>query len=432
VVELSHDSRPIIGRDRPLGAAFLALAAVSVALMVADQRYDQLERLREALESVAYPLQRAVDFPFRAWDRLTGSFADRGRLREENLELTARLRLANLQLQRFAALEDENRRLRDMRERSAGVADRVLVASIINVELDPFRHRVLVDKGEAHGVFKGQAVLDAEGIFGQVSKVHARSAEVILISDVEHAIPVQSNRSGLRSIAVGTGDAARLSLPFITVESDLKAGDLLISTGLGGVFPSGYPVAEVTRVERSPAATFAVVDARPTALLERNREVLLVWFESAQPATAESAVAPAEAPLQRDATAGAGSAQPATPSPPPAGTGAATTPAPPPASTGAATTPAPRPAGNGAAAGAPAPGAVPAAGTNTAARETPVADEVPATREAPAAATPAGEAPDASAAAPATEEPAVTTEPAAPAPAAPPPADEPPPGGETP
>jgi rod shape-determining protein MreC len=312
VVELSHDSRPIIGRDRPLGAAFLALAVTSIALMVADQRYDQLERVRAALASVAHPLQRAVDFPFRAWDRLTSSFADRSRLRQEHLELTARLRLANLQLQRFAALEDENRRLRDMRENSAGIAERVLVASILNVELDPFRHRVLVDKGAVDGVFKGQAVLDAEGIFGQVAQVRPRSAEVILISDAEHAIPVQSNRSGLRSIAVGTGDSGRLSLPFVTVESDLKAGDLLISTGMGGVFPSGYPVAEVTRVERSPAATFAVVDARPTARLDRDREVLLVWFEPPP--------APAAVTEDEPATDAAGGAET---SPAPAGATAA-------------------------------------------------------------------------------------------------------------
>jgi len=278
VVELSHDSRPIIGRGPPLGATFLTLAVASVALMVADKRYNQLEQVREWLSSAAYPVQVAVDLPFRAWDWVTGSFADRSRLRQENLELTARLRLANLQLQRFAALEDENRRLRDMRENSAGVADRVLVASIMNVDLDPFRHRVLVDKGAREGVFKGQAVLDAEGIFGQVAQVHAETAEVILITDAEHAIPVQSNRSGLRTIAVGTGDSGRLSLPFVTGESDLKAGDLLISTGIGGVFPRGYPVAEVTRVDRTPAATFALVDARPTARLDRNREVLLVWF----------------------------------------------------------------------------------------------------------------------------------------------------------
>jgi rod shape-determining protein MreC len=278
VVELSHDSRPIIGRGPPLGATFLTLALVSIGLMVADVRYRQLERVRELLSSAAYPVQVAVDVPFRARDWITGSFADRSRLRQENLELTARLRLANLQLQRFAALEDENRRLRDMRENSAGVADRVLVASILNVDLDPFRHRVLVDKGAREGVFKGQAVLDAEGIFGQVAQVHAETAEVILISDAEHAIPVQSNRSGLRTIAVGTGDSDRLSLPFVTVESDLKVGDLLLSTGMGGVFPRGYPVAEVTRVDRTAAATFALVDARPTARLDRAREVLLVWF----------------------------------------------------------------------------------------------------------------------------------------------------------
>jgi rod shape-determining protein MreC len=301
VVELTHDTRPIIGRGPPLGATFLTLAIAAIALMIADQRYDQLTRVRAWLSAAVYPVQVVVDLPFRAWDRVSGSFADRSRLRQENLELNARLRLANLQLQRFAALEDENRRLRDMRENSAGVAERVLVASILNVDLDPFRHRVLLDKGAADGVFKGQAVLDAEGIFGQVAQVHARTAEVILISDAEHAIPVQSNRSGLRTIAVGTGDSKRLSLPFVTVEADLRQGDLLLSTGMGGVFPPGYPIAEVTRVVRDASTTFALVDARPTARLDRDREVLLVWFDppvEEQPVAAEAdrpGAAPAEA-----------------------------------------------------------------------------------------------------------------------------------------
>ena len=295
MVELTHDTRPIIGRGPPLVATFVTLAIASIALMVADTRYGQLERLRTWLSAAAYPVQVAVDLPFRAWDWLTGSFADRRRLQQENLELTTRLRLANLQLQRFAALEDENRRLRDMRESSAGVTERVLVATILNVDLDPFRQRVLVDKGAAHGVFKGQAVLDAEGIFGQVSQVQARTSEVILISDPEHAIPVQSNRSGLRTIAVGTGDSARMSLPFVTVESDLKPGDLLISSGIGGVFPRGYPVAEVNRVERTPAETFALVEARPTAQLDRDREVLLVWFESPQDQQEQTGAAAPEA-----------------------------------------------------------------------------------------------------------------------------------------
>jgi len=319
VVELSHDSRPIIGRGPPLGASFIALALLSIALMIADQRYPQIMRVRSLLTGVAYPVQKGVDLPFRAWHWVGESLADRNSLRAQNLELTARLRLANLQLQRFAALEEENRRLRDMRENSAGVAERVLVASILNVDLDPFRHRVLLDKGASDGVFRGQAVLDAEGIFGQVSRVNAQTSEVILISDAEHAIPVQSNRSGVRTIAVGTGDPAKLSLPFVTTESDLKVGDLLLSTGIGGVFPRGYPVAQVTKVERSANVTFALVEARPTANLDRDREVLLAWFQPAVPetpappaqATAGASTPPAPAGASPTSTRAAASSTPA-------------------------------------------------------------------------------------------------------------------------
>jgi len=330
VVELTHDSRPIIGRGPPLGATFITLAVVSIALMVADQRYDQIGQIRAWLTAAAYPVQKAVDLPFRFWDWLSGSVADRSRLRKENLELTARLRLANLQLQRFALLEDENRRLRDMREKTSGVAERVLVASILNVDLDPFRHRVLLDKGAVDGVFKGQAVLDGDGIVGQVTKVNAATAEVILISDAEHAIPVQSNRSGVRTIAVGLGDSTKLSLPFVTVEADIKEGDLLLSTGLGGVFPPGYPVAQVTKVKRAASATFALVEAHPTAKLDRDREVLLVWFkppvfEPEKPAAPPASPPPAApaAPAARAAPAATGAPAPTAntrPPPPPAGT----------------------------------------------------------------------------------------------------------------
>lgn len=324
MVELTHDSRPIIGRGPPLTAYFLTLAAISIGLMVADQRYQQIDRVREILSTAVLPVQRAVDFPFRATDWVTTSFADRGRQRQENLQLTTRLRLANLQLQRFAALEDENRRLRDMRANTTGVAEKVLVASILNVDLDPFRHRVLLDKGAVDGVFRGQAVLDGEGIFGQVTKVNAATSEVILISDAEHAIPVQSNRSGVRTIAVGAGDINKLSLPFLTVESDIEEGDLLLSTGMGGVFPPGYPVAQVSKVRRA-GSTFALVEARPTAQLDRAREVLLVWFkappvqaetESKPPAigttgAAERAAAPAAAPSPTTTT-GSATKRPAT------------------------------------------------------------------------------------------------------------------------
>ena len=169
----------------------------------------------------------------------------------------------------------------------------------------------MLDKAASEGVFQGQAILDAEGIFGQVSRVNAQTSEAILISDAEHAIPVQSNRSGVRTIAVGTGDPAKLSLPFVTTEADLKVGDLLLSTGIGGVFPRGYPVAQITKVERAATATFALVEARPTANLDRDREVLLAWF---QPAVPETPAPPAQATA--GASAPPAQAAPGTSTPP--------------------------------------------------------------------------------------------------------------------
>jgi rod shape-determining protein MreC len=260
------------------------------------------------------------------------------------------------------------------------VAERAIVASILNVDLDPFRHRVLLDKGAADGVFKGQAVLDADGIFGQVWRVNEHSSEVIMITDAEHAIPVQSNRSGVRTIAVGTGDLNRLSLPFVTVESDLKKDDLLLSTGMGGVFPPGYPVAQVTKVERTAKATFAIVEARPTAALDRNREVLLVWFK---------APAPEPAPVTTSATAG--------------------------------------PA-NGATKSAPATGAATAATTARAAQSPAAAQRTTAAPTTLAAPSPAGSQPTATS--PAASEPSAS-QPAASAPAATTPAATPPGEGAT-
>jgi rod shape-determining protein MreC len=277
VATLSSDSRPIIGRGPSLGFRFFVLAIGCIALMVLDHRQGHLERVREWLSAAAYPISLAVEAPFRAWTWLADSVADRTRLRQRNVELEADLRIANLRLQRFAALEEENRRLRAIRESSSGVAERTMIAAILRIDLDPFRHRVRIDKGAVDEVYKGQPLLDAKGVFGQIVTVGRYSAEAILISDAEHAIPVQINRNGLRTIAVGTGELSRLSLPFTTVDADLLEGDLLVSSGMGGVFPRGYPVARISRIERNAAAAFAMVEATPLAALDRDREVLLVW-----------------------------------------------------------------------------------------------------------------------------------------------------------
>jgi len=298
MVTLSSDSRPIIGRGPPLGASFFFLSVVSITLMVMDHRSNYLETAKMWMGAATHPFYAVVQAPFDFWNWMTGSFADRANLRQENERLTEELRVARIKALQFDSLNEENRRLRAIRAASEGIGERTLIAEIIHVDVDPFRHRVRINKGADDDVFKGQPVLDAFGIVGQVTRVDRYSAELILISDNEHATPVQVNRNGIRSIAVGTGDVNKLTLPFLTVESDIKPDDLLVSSGLDGVFPAGYPVARITKVERDPSQTFAVVEAKPLAQLDRAREVLLLWF---QPTAAQTATEPqpaVEAPKQ--------------------------------------------------------------------------------------------------------------------------------------
>src|SRR5690606_31173709 len=279
MVTLSADTRPIIGRGPPLGARFFFLAVISIAAMVLDQRGNYLDTARMWMGAALHPLNAIVDAPHSAWNWLTGSFADRARLREENAELSEALRVARIKLLEYESLVEENRRLRELRNASQGIGERTLIAEIMNVSVDAFRHRLRINKGASDGVFEGQPVIDAFGIVGQVMRLDLFSSQVILITDAEHATPVQVNRNGIRSIAMGTGRLGSLSLPFMTSESDIRVGDLLVSSGLDGIFPAGYPVATITKVERNPTDTFATVEAKPLALLDRDREVLLLWPE---------------------------------------------------------------------------------------------------------------------------------------------------------
>jgi len=272
------ETRPILGRGPSPGLRLFFFALLSFGLMWLDQREGYLDGVRRGLSMVIYPFQLLVSSPGAVWDWVEESFATRERLGTENEGLELRLREADLKLMRLADLEQENLRLRGMRAATARIAERVMVAEIMDVDLNPYRHRVIINKGIGDGVFKGQAVLDATGIFGQITHAGEFSSEAILITDAEHAIPVQVNRNGLRSLAVGTGDLNRLNLPFLPTNADIKVGDLLVSSGLGGVFPAGYPVATVTKADKMAAQTLANVVAEPAATLDRDREVLLIWL----------------------------------------------------------------------------------------------------------------------------------------------------------
>jgi rod shape-determining protein MreC len=283
------------GRTSGLLLRCVLYCLLALGLIIFDKRYDHLGEIRRFLSVVAYPVQIAVSSPFQGWDWFRESVSSRETLRADKAKLEAELRLANFRLQRYEALEAESQRLRALRENTAGVANRFVIGNIMDLDIDAFRERVLVDKGARDGVFVGQAVLDAGGVFGQVARVGELTSEVILVSDGTHAIPVQVNRNGLRTIAVGTGDMTRLKLPYLSTSADVIAGDLLVTSGLGGGFPAGYPVGTITEVKRDPSQSLAEVEVRPAAALDRSREVMFVWLTPEAPA-ALSAPAPAPAP----------------------------------------------------------------------------------------------------------------------------------------
>jgi rod shape-determining protein MreC len=319
------------GRTTGLLLRCVLYSLLALGLIIVDKRYDHLGRIRRVLSVVAYPVQIAVASPFEGWDWFRESVTTRDALRADKAKLESELRLAQFRLQRYEALEAESQRLRALRDSTAGVTSRFVIGDVMDVDLDAFRERVLVDKGAQDGVFVGQAVLDAGGVFGQVARVGQLTAEVILVSDPTHAIPVQINRNGLRTIAVGTGDMGRLKLPYLPTSADVIAGDLLVTSGLGGGFPAGYPVGTVAEVKRDPAASLADVDVKPAAALDRSRELMFVWLKP-QPVAPPAPAAPAAAPTP--ATAHAAASPPPPPPPASARAPAATTaPARPPVAT---------------------------------------------------------------------------------------------------
>ncbi|TLZ21437.1 MAG: rod shape-determining protein MreC [Gammaproteobacteria bacterium] len=275
--------RPWQGRGGSAGLRFTLYAAVAVVVMYLDQRQHYLEQLRYLLQAAAYPIQLAVNSPPAAWRWIGQSFESRERLQAENARLRAAQRDLELRSMRYEALARENGELRGLRAALPPVADRWLAAEIVSIQLSSLRQRLLIDRGAVNGVFKAQAVLDDRGLIGQTTHVGPWSAEVILITDPEHAVPVRIERTGLRTIAVGAGDATSLALPYLPANADIKSGDLLVTSGLGGVFPEGYPVARVTEVHRDAVQPLAQVRAEPLAHVDTDSEVMLVWFRADRP-----------------------------------------------------------------------------------------------------------------------------------------------------
>ena len=255
----------------------ILLSALSVALMILDHRGHHLEKIRAGLNALAYPIQLIAATPAYVGRSLADFFTTRGTLREDNEKLLVERQALLAKLQQFDAMEEENSRLRHMLGSAAQVADKALAAELVEVSSEPFTRKIVVAKGSQEGVYVGQSVIDAHGIMGQVTQVAGRVSRVTLITDAGHAIPVLDNRSGLRMLVFGTGDPDKLKIPYLTAAADIQEGDLLVSSGMGGTFPPGYPVARVAKIINDPNEAFLAISAKPAAQLNHGKQVLLIW-----------------------------------------------------------------------------------------------------------------------------------------------------------
>lgn len=320
----------------------LAYLALATMLMVADQRGGFGAQARQQLSIVAEPVWWLAAAPGRLAEGTSDLFTSRAQLQHDNQILRQELQVNSSRLHRLAAVGEENQRLRELLGGTRGYKLSAKLVGITDVDLDPSRQRILLEAGSDDGVVVGQAMIDAGGVLGQVVEVTPRRATALLLTDPEHAIPVQVARSGLRTIAFGTGRTDRLRLPNIPQSADIRVGDRLVTSGIGGRFPAGFPVATVESLHPDDTRLFVVAEARPSAHLDRGLEVLLVSNTLDEADMGPPVPPPAEMPTTPD---GEDATPPATP-------------------------------GNGAAGEA---GGTPAAGTGAAAADTPDTTATPRT-----------------------------------------------------
>lgn len=282
--------------------------AMSIALMVADQRHGYGQVARQKFSLVTEPFWWLAGSPVRIFRSAREVLVFRNDLQEDNRKRRHDLQMAIARIHQLNAVADENVRLRQLLGGTRGYNLNVRMVGIIDIDLDPFRQRLVLDAGSDAGVRVGEALIDSGGVLGQVVEVSEHRSTALLITDPDHAVPVQVARSGLRTIAYGTGHSDRLILPNVPQSADIRDGDLLITSGIGGRFPAGFPVGVVTHLRADNLRLFVIADARPAAHLERGNEVLLISnlpreIDIGPPAPEHPASTP-KAPLAATATSG--------------------------------------------------------------------------------------------------------------------------------
>jgi rod shape-determining protein MreC len=280
---------------------FVVFAVLSVALMMLDHRGQHLEKIRAGLGVLFYPLQVAAALPARTGAAVMDFIGGDRVLREKYERLNDERPGLLARLEKFEALEAENNHLRSLLGSAERIAEHAEVAELVEVSQEPFTRKIVLAKGSRDKLYIGQPIIDAYGIMGQITQVGLLQSQATLITDPDHAIPVQVNRNGLRAIVFGTGARDGLAVRYLTSSADIQEGDTLISSGMGGSFPFGYPVAVVSHIVNDPNESFLDISARPVAHLGHNKEVLLIW-----PARAAAA---SPAPKAETKTSGAKNAR---------------------------------------------------------------------------------------------------------------------------
>ncbi len=286
-------------------------------MIFTDQHGTKLKPLREYTAWAVSPLVWVASLPHNAV-KVGSNVKSREALERENLELHENQLLLQAKLQKLEALEAENHRIRELLASSKNLQDHVLIAEIIAVSQDPYRHQITLNKGSADKVYRGQALIDATGVMGQVVEVGPSTSQALLITDPDHGIPVEINRTGLQTIALGLGDGQGLKLPFLPSNADVKVGDLLVSSALGGRFPAGYPVGQIYNVKNMAGEHFMEAVAYPSAKLNQGRQALLVWSEHKEVTMPPVPVAEPATPAPAAAIIPAQTASPAALEPTPA------------------------------------------------------------------------------------------------------------------
>lgn len=266
-------------------ARLFVFALLSCLLIAEDVRFQYFPQLRQAIGVIIFPLQKIAYIPANIYDQVE-EFIASFYLLEENIKLRLLYLENREQLLKLHSLEAENIHLRQL----LGAVQRIetktrtktVLAEILYTPRDPFNHKITLNKGSQHHIQLGQAVIDDKGIVGQVTQLYPWSSEVTLLTDKDHSVPVQVVRNSLRSVVSGTGKNNQLELRYLSVNTDIQQGDLLVTSGIGGVYPPGIPVATVLRIERDPTGDFAQIISTPIAGVDRNRQVLILSLVQAE------------------------------------------------------------------------------------------------------------------------------------------------------